>query len=163
MRLCVLSDTHIPDRYEELPAVLTREIQDADMVIHAGDFTSVDCYEHIRSLNPNIKAVLGNIDAFELASRLKEKEVFTVEKFKIGLMHGFGKPESILDNVKKTFRDTCDLVIYGHAHEPFCEKIGKTLYFNPGSPTDKIFSTYNAYGIITIDTKIDAKIIRIPS
>lgn len=163
MRLCVLSDTHIPDRYEGLPAILTKEIQEADMVIHAGDFTSIECYELIRSLNSNLKAVLGNIDAHALAAILKDKEVFTVEKFKVGVMHGFGKPESILDNVKKTFRDTCDLVIYGHAHEPFCEKIGKTLFFNPGSPTDKIFATTNAFGIITIDTKIDAKIIRLPS
>ena len=163
MRLCVLSDTHIPDRSETLPEALVKDIKKADMVIHAGDFTSRDCYETIRSLNPNIKAVLGNIDAPELAGVLKEKETFAVGKFKVGLMHGFGKPECILDNVKKAFNGSYDLVIYGHAHEPFCEKIGKTLYFNPGSPTDKIFAPYNAYGIIANDATIDARIIRISS
>jgi predicted phosphodiesterase len=41
------------------------------------------------------------------------------------------------------------------------EKIGKILFFNPGSATDKVFAPYNSYGIIEVNDKIDAKIIKI--
>jgi len=36
------------------------------------------------------------------------------------------------------------------------------LYFNPGSPTDKIFSQVNTFGILTIkNKKITGKIVNI--
>jgi uncharacterized protein len=157
MRLCVISDTHIPDRAPEIPAPLIKAIKESDMVIHAGDFTSADVYRQIRSLKP-IKAVLGNIDESELTVLLKPKEIFTCENIKIGLLHGTGKAEMVLDNVRRQFDDTFGLVIYGHAHAASCDKFGKTIFFNPGSPTDKIFAPFNSYGIIDITRDKAAKI-----
>jgi putative phosphoesterase len=78
MRLCIISDTHIPDRVAEIPAPLLKAIKESDMVVHAGDFTSADIYRQIRSLKP-LKAVLGNIDEAELTILLKSKEIFTCE------------------------------------------------------------------------------------
>ncbi len=160
MRLVVLADTHIPDRYENLPHPLIKEIKIADLIVHAGDFTSLEYFKELKTLKP-LKAALGNLDVPELREHLKEKEVFTIQKFKVGLMHGFGRAENVFANVRKCFDDTFHLVIFGHSHAPFMEKIGKTIYFNPGSPTDKIFSPYNSYGIIDISTSIDAKIVRL--
>jgi putative phosphoesterase len=160
MRLCVISDTHIPDRAPEIPSELLKAIRECDAVIHAGDFTSVDVYRQIRSLKP-IKAVIGNIDEPELTVLLKTKEIFTFEGVKIGLTHGTGKSEAVLDNVRRQFDETFGLVIYGHAHTASCEKIGKTIFFNPGSPTDKIFAPFNSYGIINIEKKIETQIIRL--
>jgi len=57
--------------------------------------------------------------------------------------------------------DRVDLVIFGHSHKAFNEKRGDILYFNPGSPTDQIFSPFNSYGIIEINDKIEARIIKI--
>ena len=160
MRLVILSDTHIPERYNSIPSGLIKELKKADLIIHAGDFTSFEFYRELKSINP-LKAVLGNMDSFDLHEFLKEKETFSIQEFKIGLAHGFGKPENLLDNLKKTFDNSYDVVIFGHSHSSFCEKTGKTLYFNPGSPIDKIFATHNSYGIIEINETIDAKIIRI--
>jgi putative phosphoesterase len=160
MRLIILSDTHITDRYDIIPPEIIEELKKTDLIIHAGDFISVDLYQRLKSLNP-LKAVLGNMDAPELNKFLKEKETFTIQGFKIGLRHGFGKPENLLDNLKKSFDNTYDVVIFGHSHNPFCEKIGNTLYFNPGSPTDKIFAPANSYGVLEIDKTIDARIIKL--
>ncbi len=159
MRLCVLSDTHIPDRYDALPAALLETAKHCDLIIHAGDFTSWELYTQLRALN-DLKAVRGNIDAPQIQASLKEKDVFRIGPHKIGLIHGFGRPDAVLENVKKSFSDPLDLVIFGHTHAAFCEKIGKTLYFNPGSPTDKIFSAENSYGIIEIDKEIVPRIIK---
>jgi len=158
MRICVLSDTHIPDRYEGLPEALLKELKKADLIIHAGDFTSLEYYEYLRSMKP-LKAVLGNLDSAELRSVLKEREVFTIEKFKIGLTHGFGRAENVPENISKSFNGSFDLVIFGHTHNPYNEKGDKTTYFNPGSPTDKIFAAKNSFGIIEIDKTIEPKIV----
>ncbi|PIQ84899.1 MAG: hypothetical protein COV73_06465, partial [Candidatus Omnitrophica bacterium CG11_big_fil_rev_8_21_14_0_20_43_6] len=52
--------------------------------------------------------------------------------------------------LKDAFKeDGCDLIIFGHSHKSMNEKIGKILFFNPGSATD-IFAAYNSYGIIEL-------------
>lgn len=160
MRLGIISDTHIPDRYDKLPPAVLRDLKKCDLVIHAGDFTSLEYYEELRSELP-LKAVLGNLDERELSRFLKERETFTLANFKIGVMHGWGRAEGVLDLARKAFNNTYDLVIFGHTHQPYCEKFGKTLFFNPGSPTDKIFSHVNAYGIIEMDAQLNAKIIKL--
>ena len=160
MRLVVLADTHIPDRSENIPASLVKELKKADLVIHAGDFTSLDAFKKIKSIN-SLKAVLGNLDAPELREFLREKETLMLQKYKIGIMHGFGQAENVLDNIKKQFDDTFDLVIFGHTHNAFVQRIGRTLFFNPGSPTDKIFAAYNSYGIIELNDTIETNIIKL--
>ncbi len=160
MRLGIISDTHIPDRYDKLPGAVLRDLKRSDLVIHAGDFTSLEYYQELKNTFP-LKAVLGNLDERELTRFLKEKETLTLENFKIGVMHGWGRSEGVLDLVKKAFDNTYDLVIFGHTHQPYCEKIGKTLFFNPGSATDKIFSTVNSYGLIELDLAITPKIIKL--
>jgi len=57
--------------------------------------------------------------------------------------------------------DKVDLIIFGHSHCGLNEKKGGILFFNPGSATDKVFAPYNSYGIIEINDKIKATIIRI--
>ncbi len=160
MRLCVISDTHIPDRYEDVPVSVNSALKDADLIIHAGDFTSVEYFRALESTK-KLKAVLGNLDEPDLKKYLKEKEVFVISKYKIGLIHGFGKAENVLENAQKSFDETFDLIIFGHTHNPINKKIGKTVFFNPGSPTDKIFAAYNSYGIIDLNDTIDAKILKI--
>jgi len=160
MRLVAIADTHIPDRCIDIPDALFKEIQKADLIVHAGDFTSAEHFNYLRSLKP-LEAALGNLDATGLREFLKEKEVFTIQKFKIGVMHGFGSAENVLQNIRRSFDDSFDLVIFGHTHNSFKEKIGKTIFFNPGSPTDKIFAFYNSYGIIDIQDTIEITLVRL--
>ena len=160
MRLCVISDTHIPDRAAGLPRRLTEEIRASDRLVHAGDFTTVAAYEMIARLN-TLTAVVGNIDEAALAERLERKVTFTVGKFKIGVIHGYGKGQSVLQNIRSDFDASYHLVIFGHSHTPCEEKIDKTIFFNPGSPTDTIFAPYNSYGIIDIEKTITTRIIRL--
>lgn len=57
--------------------------------------------------------------------------------------------------------DNVDVIVFGHSHLPLNEKRSGVLYFNPGSPTDDIFSPYNSYGIIEVSYNISAKIIKV--
>lgn len=160
MRIIVLSDTHIPDRGDDLPLIVEKECMKADMIIHAGDFTSLEFFNKLKKMKP-VKAVFGNMDCCQLRDILKDKEAFEIKKHKIGLIHGFGMTENILDNVKKSFNETFELIIFGHSHSAINKKIGTTLFFNPGSPTDKIFADANSFGIIEIDKTIKTRIVKL--
>lgn len=162
MKIGVVSDTHISDSSKELPKKLVDAFGSVDMIVHAGDLVEISVLEKLKKLCPNVKAVRGNMDSYEVKSILLEKEIIKAGKYKIGVMHGWGPPDRLVDIMSEAFKnDDVDIIIFGHAHASFNEKRGGILFFNPGSPTDKIFASCNSYGIIQINDKIEAKIIKI--
>ena len=162
MRIGVISDTHIPDRAEEIPAQIIEDFKKVDMIVHAGDLVDLKVLDKLKSICPKVVAVWGNMDPREVRSKLSEKEIFEVAGHRIGLMHGFGAPVNLIEFLSGAFRDDAvEVVIFGHAHCPVNEKRQGVLYFNPGSPTDKIYCQYNSYGIIEINDKVEARIVKI--
>lgn len=157
-RILVLSDTHIPVAAQDLPRKIYDEIEQADMIFHAGDLIEMKLLDKLQSLK-QVKAVCGNMDSREVCSVLKTKEVITVGKFKIGLIHGYGAPSELMATVRKEF-EKVDAVVFGHSHAAVNIRKDGVLYFNPGSPTDKIFASINTYGILEVtDKKIEGEII----
>jgi len=162
MKIGVISDTHVPERAIGLPSVVLEAFKHVDMVIHAGDLVDLGVLSELSKVCNKVIAVRGNMDEAGDHSRLPQKEIIRVNNYKIGVMHGWGHPNKLKDLLSDEFKnDDVDVIIFGHSHIPLSEKIGRTLFFNPGSPTDKIFAPYNSYGIIEITDKIEAKIVRI--
>ncbi|MBI4981675.1 MAG: metallophosphoesterase family protein [Candidatus Omnitrophica bacterium] len=162
MKIGVLSDTHIPDRAKSIPQEILDAFKNVDMIIHAGDFADLNILEKLKSTCSNVKAVAGNMDPAEIKEKLPEKEIFKIGKFKIAVAHGWGQPDKLPALLAEKFKDDdVDVIVFGHSHKAFNEKIGKILFFNPGSPTDNIFAPYKSYGIIEINDKITAKIIKL--
>lgn len=160
MKILVLSDTHIPRSSHDIPKEVYDAIEDVDMILHAGDFVEKDVLDKLKSLRPTT-AVYGNMDAGALHNILNQKEVVTVGNFKIGLIHGYGAPSDIIDTVKSEFKGV-DAIVFGHSHAPVNIMKDGILFFNPGSPTDKVFANTNSYGILEVtDKKIEGKIITI--
>ncbi len=160
MKILVISDTHIPRVAHDLPQKIYDEIEKVDMIIHAGDFVEKEIFDKLSTLKKT-KAVYGNMDQSELRHILNQKEIIGVGKFKIGLIHGHGAPRDLIDTVAGEFSGV-DAVIFGHSHEATNIVRDGVLFFNPGSPTDKIFATSNSYGILEItDKSIEGKIIKL--
>lgn len=162
MRIGVISDTHIPERAKELPETVIEGLKGVDMIVHAGDLTDTALIDKLRSLCPSLKIVRGNMDRGQAKIDLPEKELFKAGNYKIGLAHGYGPAHNLINMLQELFKqDKPDIIIFGHSHAPCNEKKDGILFFNPGSPTDKVFAPYNSYGIIEINDKIEAKVIRI--
>ena len=160
MRILVISDTHIPRSAQDLPEAIYKEIENVDMIVHAGDFVEKELLDKFKSLR-DTKAVCGNMDSNEIRHVLNQKEVFTVGKVRIGLIHGYGAPSNLLETVRGEFKDV-DAIIFGHSHAALNIVKDGILFFNPGSPTDKIFAQSNSYGILEVTgTKIEGKIVKI--
>ena len=132
MRILVISDTHIPRVALDIPQIVYDEIKNVDMIFHAGDFVEKAVYDKLSRLK-EMKAVCGNMDGGELRNILNPKEVITVEKVKIGLIHGHGAPREIVDTVAREFKNV-SAIVFGHSHEAVNMVKDGVLFFNPGSP-----------------------------
>lgn len=162
MKIGVIADTHIPDQAKDIPQQILDAFKGVDMVIHAGDLVDFSVLNKLKAVCKNVRAVWGNMDSYELRKKLPDKEIIELGNYKIGIIHGYGHPNKLIDLVTGVFKnDNVDLIIFGHSHSPLNEKRGNIIYFNPGSPTDKIFALHNSYGIIEINSKIEARIIRL--
>ena len=161
MRIGVLSDTHIPDRIDKIPVVILQDLKNTDLIIHAGDLVDLIVLDELSRICNNVRAVWGNMDPYEVRKKLPEKEIIPAGKFKIGLMHGYGHPNQLISLLSNEFKnDNVNIIVFGHSHQSFNETREGIIFFNPGSATDKIFAPYNSYGIIEINDKIEARIIK---
>ena len=161
MRIGVIADTHIPVSAERLPQKVYDYFKDCDLIIHAGDVVEMSVLEELERL-AETKAVRGNMDSRELKKRLPEKIVLEAAGKKIGIVHGRGPAFNVVKVVSRIFLERPDIIIFGHSHTPFNEKKNGTLFFNPGSATDKVFSQYCSFGIIEIDgDDVRAEIVKI--
>lgn len=150
MKIVVLSDTHIPVMARELPGKVREQMKECDLVIHAGDIVDMSVIDDLARYAP-VKAVCGNMDSDEVRRELPEKMVFEAAGKKIGVVHGRGPDVRILNVVREEFKRLPDIVIFGHSHVPCREKIGGTLFFNPGSACDTVFAKNRSFGVIDID------------
>ncbi len=162
MKIGVTSDTHIPINYSTLPRQLLDRFKDCDLIIHAGDVVERQVLDELGKI-AEVKAVHGNMDSHDLKSSNPSTMIIDICGKKIGVTHGYGSAAFVNQAVRETFRgQKLDVIIYGHSHETFNKKIDGTLYFNPGSPTDIMFTEDRTFGILEIDNdRISAEIIKI--
>ncbi len=150
----VIADTHVPHRAQWVPPELERALEEADGVIHAGDWTGPELLEFVKGLGKPLWAVRGNMDGPEVARVLPDKRVFQIEGVKIGLTHGWGAPFGITKRVLELFAgEALNLVIHGHTHRQALKREGEVWVLNPGSPTDRFFAPKRGFAWLVVDGK----------
>ncbi|SFL39211.1 YfcE family phosphodiesterase [Halanaerobium salsuginis] len=158
MKIGVVSDTHLPLVSSDLPAELVDKLQNVDLIVHAGDHCQLETLRKLQQL-AEVKAVAGNQDSPQLKEKLQQKLTFMAAGKKISLIHGHQfRGKNILQGLNYTFNDS-DIIIFGHTHRPFNERLSDKLFFNPGSPTDKRLEKNYTFGIIEIKEEIKSEII----
>jgi len=151
IKIGVISDTHLPSRSPILPPIILEKLQGVQMILHAGDWEELFFLPELEKIAP-VYGVQGNMDSLEIKRKLPIKRFINVENIKIGLVHGSGSPFGIKERIKKEFiGDNVNVIVFGHTHQSLIEWDEDILFFNPGSPTDKFFTTKNSIGILYID------------
>lgn len=130
MKLGVIADTHLRQATRELEELMAGPFKDAKMIIHAGDITELGVLDAFGE--KEILAVCGNMDSPGVRRQLPTQRIFQAGKFKIGLIHGWGRPQGIEERIQREF-DGVDCIIYGHTHAPSQNKREGVLFFNPGA------------------------------
>ena len=150
LRVAVIADTHLPRGNRQLPKRCVEEILRADLLLHAGDVTSVDVFESLEELGTPLRAVRGNVDCSELRRRLPEKLSLPLEALMVGLIHDAGPAKGRLRRLRRLFPDAA-AVIFGHSHMPLHEREAGFQIFNPGSPTERRRAPARAMGVAEVE------------
>ena len=129
MRIGLLSDTHIPEVADKLPAQLKDIFRDVDLTLHAGDIYVVSVLDELERLAP-VLAAEGDDDYPEVINdkRVQKRHVLTFEGNTIWLIHE--KPRDWQEQ-----ENPPDVIVFGHTHKDSVENIGDVLLVNPGSLT----------------------------
>ena len=124
-RLGVIADTHnfldpkVPDLFAGV-----------EHILHAGDIGQPWVIAELERIAP-VTAVRGNTD--DPGFGWRETEVLRLHGRKLLLHHIVNPREPAEALARRLRRETPDLVIFGHTHQPFQERIGGVLFLNPGS------------------------------
>jgi len=135
----LISDTHIPARADAMPKMVFKIFENADYIIHAGDLVKLSVLDELEQLAP-VLAVHGNMDGPDVTGALPKLNSMKIFDWRIGVMHdpgvlfGMGKMREL------TKQNGFNVFVYGHTHNPKIKWEGKTLYINPGSPTNPMAS-----------------------
>lgn len=137
MKITVISDTHLKlgQPIEILPRPLLDMLASSDMIVHAGDFVSLQCYNELKDIN-NMVAVAGNTDSEEVRQLLPEHTTFQAGGIRIGVTHRGQLSVVDMTGLGYLARELeVDLLIFGHIHRPGLHKSGDITLLCPGSPT----------------------------
>lgn len=136
MLVALVSDTHLPRGSRVLPPECVERLRRADLILHAGDLTSVVFLEQVRALGPPVHAVAGNVDEPALQAALPQEIVVDAGGARIGMLHVPGHAKGREERLAARFPG-CAAVVYGHTHLPQVERVRGVWILNPGSPTER--------------------------
>lgn len=160
MKIIVVSDTHMPRMAKGLPAPLKKELEGAELILHAGDWTEPEVHRMLSRYAPVI-GVAGNNDGEALVQKLGLKRIVKAESMRIGLVHGHApvKSRTALQNALLAFEgEQVDAIVFGHSHVPLMKRQDGVLLFNPGSPTAKRRQPQYSFGVmLAAGGKLEAK------
>lgn len=132
--IAVVSDSHVPNRAPEIPKKIIEKVEEADRVIHCGDFATQQVYSEMQEFADELIAVKGNCDFFDLPN----SETFEQNGIQIGVYHGTGinprgDHDTLLDIAENKLE--VDVLFHGHTHQEDIHEEDGTLLLNPGSCT----------------------------
>ncbi len=142
MRLLLLSDTHLPKRAKALQPQVWSLVEQADLVIHAGDWVDAATLDELEARSRRLVGVAGNNDGPELHARLGEVARVEVDGLRVAVIHETGAAAGRERRCDAQFGagsdDPADVLVFGHSHIPWDSTTpGGLRLLNPGSPTDR--------------------------
>ncbi len=145
LKIGILSDTHLKRPNDKLDEICQKYFFDTDIVIHTGDYVSIEVVEFLN--RDNFHGVHGNMDSHEV-------------KHRIGIIHGWGSKDGLEEKIRDEFRDV-DIIVYGHSHSAANHVKDGILFFNPGVAIGYSMSGPHTIGILEIDDMVKGKILNI--
>ena len=160
MLIGLISDTHIPDRAKVIPQNVIDAFNDVDLILHAGDLTSLSVIEELEKIAP-VMAVQGNMDRVN-GINLPKAKTLEVEGVKIGLIHGEVYPRADTQQLVYLAKELdVDILVSGHSHQPKIEKKDGVLLVNPGSPIVPRLADRTVMLLEINNKEVDVEIVKI--
>jgi uncharacterized protein len=152
MPIAVISDTHLPRGARRLPEACVERIAAADLLLHAGDFVTVQVLRELEAIGPPVVGVQGNVDSADLRRLLPVERIVEAEGARIAMVHDAGPRAGRLERMRRRFGERAGAVVFGHSHLPLHERAEDGFQlFNPGSPTERRRAPTHTMGMAHVD------------
>src|SRR5258708_2669001 len=177
MKIFCISDTEAnPEQLEEWLKICKKDLNSSDRVFHLGDGII-----NIKKLLSKYKVtyIKGNHDSIE--KNLLQERNMNINKVNLYLFHGRRKNiiaekiniytnyvkknlgirpslENYYNQLFRQYQGKYDIVLYGHMHSPRIDKKQNTIFFCPGSFSQKSSIKKPTYGILEISKNQEVKI-----
>jgi putative phosphoesterase len=128
------------------------------LILHAGDVGHASVLERLEHVAPTV-AVRGNADPLDLIETLPDLVWIEAGSRTVLLLHGHhGK--TAVKAARAAARPDIDLIVFGHSHKPLIDREGRTILFNPGSPTERRWNPHFGVGLIRVsDAEVEPELI----
>ena len=127
----------MPVRARDLPGPVWAAVDEADVVVHAGDWVSVELLDALQARARRLIGVVGNNDGPPLRARLPELARVELAGVRLAVVHETGPAGGRERRCAATYPDI-DVLVFGHSHIPWDSTTATGLrLLNPGSPTDR--------------------------
>ena len=137
MRLLLLADTHVPKRARNLSPQVWELVEQADLVVHAGDWVEEPLLDALEARSRALLACWGNNDGLGLRARLPEVARAELAGVRVAVVHETGGAAG-RERRADAAHPGVDLLVFGHSHIPWDTTTpGGMRLLNPGSPTDR--------------------------
>jgi uncharacterized protein len=128
-------------RAKDLPAPVWDAVDASDVVVHAGDWVSVDLLDALEARARRLVGVYGNNDGPQLRARLPEVARAELGGVRFAVVHETGAATGRERRCAAAYPDA-DVLVFGHSHIPWDTTAtrpdgGQLRLLNPGSPTDR--------------------------
>jgi hypothetical protein len=148
--IAIIADTHMPKGARELPTQCVERLRAAELILHAGDVSTVGVLEELGALGPPVLAVHGNVDEPALVASLPAQLEVELDGVRLAMTHDAGPTKGRLARLRKRF-PRADAVVFGHSHIPLHETDGDFQIFNPGSPTERRRQPRQTMGLARVE------------
>ncbi len=138
-------------RAKDLPAPVWAAVDAADVVVHAGDWVSLDALDALEARAARLVGVYGNNDGPALRARLPEVARVELDGIRMAVVHETGAATGRERRCALAYPET-DVLVFGHSHIPWDTTAHTGLrLLNPGSPTDRRRQPKHTY--LTAETR----------
>ena len=143
------------------PRRLLQECERADRILHAGDFVRHAVLAELQAYG-RVDGVLGNCDDLDLVGVVPETQVVEIDGVRIGMVHDAGAAAGRAARMAARFPD-CQVVVFGHSHQPLIERGGGLLLLNPGSAIDRRREPVCTMAVLELDgERLLASLVELP-
>lgn len=146
VRVGLISDTHMPERWPELPGAVQEHFAGVDLILHAGDVGELWVLDQLSLLGPVI-AVHGNDETDEATAALAYEQLIGLAGQRVLLCHSHESDRTaelasrksddwepkLRRCVAQAKRHGASIYVYGHTHIPMTQRIDGVLLVNPGA------------------------------
>lgn len=154
--IVIVSDTHGTEGHRLTGRTLSA-VREADLVVHAGDFTTAAVLDAFEAESEEFLGVHGNNDDPAVCDRLPVEQTFERGGVRFALTHRRDGGETGLALFGRE-RDA-DVVVFGHSHRPGFSAAGSVGLLNPGSHADPRWNRPGHAELVAVGGGFDGRLV----